>query len=143
MFKEDKIIISMDNISQMLTIIRNAQIAGHKEALVPASKLKLAVTRIMEREGFVESVSSEKTGNWDMIRIRLKYHNVSNTQKLPAIKGLRRISREGQRIYIRNKNIHTVKNRFGIAIISTSRGVMTGEESRKLGLGGEYICEIW
>jgi small subunit ribosomal protein S8 len=133
----------MDTIAEMLTRIRNAQGAGKKEVLVKASKLKLAIANILEKEGFIESVSEEDIDNLKNIRIGLKYYKISNTQKLPAIKQIKRVSKEGQRIYIQNKEIKNVKNKFGIAIISTSKGVMTGAEARKNGLGGEYICEVW
>jgi len=133
----------MDKIAEMLTQIRNAQMAGHNEVLIGASKLKMSIAKILEKEGFVQSVSDENVDNFSKIRISLKYYKVSNTERIPGIKGLRRISKEGQRIYVRNKEIKNVKNRFGISVISTSRGVMTGEEARKLGLGGEYICQVW
>lgn len=133
----------MDTIAEMLTRIRNAQKAGKKEARISASKLKLAIAKILEKEGFVESVSEEVADNFKNIKIVLKYYKISNTQKDPAIKGINRISKEGQRIYIGNKEIRNVKNRYGMAIISTSKGVMTGEEAKKNGLGGEYICEVW
>lgn len=133
----------MDKIADMLTQIRNAQMAGHSEVLMRASKLKLAIAKILEKEGFVNSVKVEKFENNEKIKVILKYHKISNTQKNPAIKGLKRISKGGQRIYVKNKDITKVKNNFGISIISTSRGIMTGEESKKLGLGGEYICEVW
>jgi len=133
----------MDTIAEMLTRIRNAQGAGKKEVLVKASKLKLAIANILEKEGFIESVSEEEVDNLKNIKIGLKYYKISNTQKLPAIKQIKRMSKEGQRIYIQNKDIKNVKNKFGIAIISTSKGVMTGAEARKNGLGGEYICEVW
>lgn len=133
----------MDTTAQMLTKIRNAQMAGHKEVAVKASKLKLAIAKILEKEGFVESISKEQGESFDMIKIGLKYHSISNTKRIPAIRGIKKISREGQRIYLKNKDIHRVKNNYGIAIVSTSKGVMTGKESKKLGLGGEYICEVW
>lgn len=133
----------MDTIAEMLTRIRNAQGAGKKEVLIKASKLKLAIASILEKEGFIESVSEEDVDNLKNIKIGLKYYKISNTQKLPAIKQIKRVSKEGQRIYIQNKDIKNVKNKFGIAIISTSKGVMTGAEARKNGLGGEYICEVW
>lgn len=133
----------LDPISEMLTKIRNAQQAGHKTVSVSASKIKLALAKILEKEGFVEAVSMEKNKNFDDIKIGLKYYPVSNTKKIPAIKGLRRISTEGQRIYVRNKDIKGVKSGYGVAIISTSKGVMTDKESKASKLGGEYICEIW
>jgi small subunit ribosomal protein S8 len=130
----------MDKISEMLTKIRNAQMAGQKEVDIKPSKLRFALAEILEKEGFVENVSREKEG---MIKIALKYHQISPTRKIPAIKGIRKISKAGQRIYIKNKDIRNVKNNYGTAIFSTSKGVMTGSDSRKLGLGGEYICEVW
>lgn len=132
----------MDKISEMLTKIRNAQMAGHAEVRVGYSKLKLALAGILEREGYVLAIHPDKSADPRTIRIVLKYHR-DNAQKVPAISGLKKISRSGQRIYIKHKDIKNVKNKYGIAIISTSKGVMTGEESKKLGLGGEYICEIW
>ena len=133
----------MDKISEMLTKIRNAQMAGHAEVNVDHSKLKLALALILEREGFVEAVHSDKNPEAREIRIVLKYHRENNTKKIPAISGLKKVSHLGQRIYIKNKDIKNVKNKYGVAIISTSKGIMTGEESKKLGLGGEYICEVW
>lgn len=133
----------LDPIAEMLTRIRNAQEAGHKDVAITASKLKFAIAKILEKEGFIEAVSKEKSDDLENLKIELKYYRISNTQNNPAIKGIKRVSREGQRIYVRNKEIKNVKNNFGIAIISTPKGVMTGAEARKLGLGGEYICEIW
>jgi small subunit ribosomal protein S8 len=131
----------MDKIAEMLTKIRNAQIAGHKEVLVKSSKLKFALAEILKKEGFVEDARNEKEAGF--IKIALKYYQESNTRKIPAIKGLKKISKGGQRIYIKSKDIRSVKNNYGTAIISTSKGIMTGDESKKLGLGGEYICEVW
>lgn len=133
----------LDPISEMLTKIRNAQLAEHKTVLISASKIKLALAKILEKEGFVESVSMDKNNNFDYIKIGLKYYPVSNTKKIPAIKGIRRISKEGQRIYIRNKDIRGIRSGYGIAIISTSKGVMTDKESKANKVGGECICEIW
>jgi small subunit ribosomal protein S8 len=132
-----------DPISAMLTKIRNAQMAGHKEVTVSASKLKMALAQILEKEGFVESVAKEAGDSHEILRIKLKYYQKSGTEKLPAIQGIKRVSREGQRIYIKKKTIRPVKNTYGIGIISTSRGVMTDAQSKKMGLGGEYICEVW
>lgn len=132
----------MDKIAEMLTKIRNAQMAGHKEVEIKFSKFKFALAEILKKEGFIEEVSYDKEG-LGAIRIVLKYFQVSNTEKAPAIRGLKKVSKCGQRIYMKSKEIKTVKNDFGISIVSTSKGVMTGSDSRKLGLGGECICEIW
>jgi small subunit ribosomal protein S8 len=133
----------LDPIAEMLTRVRNAQSAGHKEVVFAASKMKLAIANILKKEGFVEAVSKEKNKSFENIKIALKYYKVSNTQKLPAIKGIKRVSKEGQRIYVKSKDIRSVKNNFGISVVSTPKGVMTGFDARKLGLGGEVICEIW
>lgn len=132
----------MDKISEMLTKIRNAQMAGHKEVTIRPSKFKLALAKILEEEGFIKSVSRDKDKE-AAIRIILKYYQISNTEKVSAINGLKKVSKPGQRIYIKSKDIKKVKNKFGIAVISTSKGIMTGEKSRRMGLGGEYICKIW
>ncbi|HHE45869.1 MAG TPA: 30S ribosomal protein S8, partial [Candidatus Moranbacteria bacterium] len=127
----------MDKISEMLTKIRNAQMAGHKEVKIRFSKFKFALAKILEKEGFVESVFQDKNKTEDM-HIVLKYYQISKTQKMPAIKGIKKVSKLGQRIYVKSKDIKKVKNDFGVVVISTSKGVMAGEQSKKMGLGGEY-----
>lgn len=133
----------LDPISDMLTRIRNAQRAGHKEVVMPASKLKLAVAKILEKNEFIELVKTEKNEKLENIRIMLKYNKLDGRQAAPAITEIKRISKEGQRVYVGKDNIRKVRNNFGISIISTSKGVMTGKEARGIGLGGEYICEVW
>lgn len=133
----------LDPIAEMLTRIRNAQGANKESVLVGASNFKLAIAEILKKEGFIESFSREQDDKLAKLKIVLKYYRVSNTKKVPAIREIRRVSREGQRIYLKNKEIKSVKNKFGIAIISTPQGVMTESEARKSGLGGEYICEVW
>ncbi len=132
----------MDKIAEMLTKIRNAQLAGHKEVEIKFSKFKFALAEILQKEGFVETVSKDNEG-FGTIKIGLKYFKISNTEKEPAIRGMKKVSKLGQRIYIKGKEIKDVKNNFGVAIVSTSKGVMTGEQAKKMKLGGEYICEIW
>ena len=132
----------MDKIAEMLTKIRNASLAGHEDVTVGFSGFKLNLAKILEREGFVKSAFGDKN-NARKIRIILKYNKVSGAKKIPAIGGIRKISQSGQRVYIKNKDIKSVRNNFGKAIFSTSKGIMTGEETKKTGLGGEYICEIW
>lgn len=135
----------LDQIADMLTRIRNAQRAGHKEVLIPASRLKLSIAKILEKESFVEKVQKEKTeeGQFENIRIGLKYIQVSPTRKDPAIREIRRMSKQGQRQYVKRDDIRKVKNGYGIAVVSTSKGVMTGKDAYRQGLGGEYICEVW
>ena len=136
--------LSMDSIANMLTSIRNAQRAGHTSVSIPSSRLRLSIARILERKGFVEKVETAAlpTGSSE-IRIELRYRRVSPTELDPAIREIRRVSRSGQRLYVHRNDIRKVKNGFGIAIVSTSKGVMTGAEAYHSGLGGEYICEVW
>ncbi len=133
----------LDPIAEMLTRIRNTQRAGKNEVVVKASNLKLAIAKILEKEGFIESVLKETVDNISNLKITLKYYRISNVKKVPAIKHIGRISKEGQRIYVKNKEIKPVRKNYGIAVISTSKGVMTAAEARKNGLGGEYVCEVW
>lgn len=133
----------LDPIADMLTRIRNAQMAKHKEVSVPFSKLKLSIAKILEQRNFIESVRKEAGEKFPVLKIVLKYDVVSNTEKNPAIREIKRISRQGQRIYVKKTDIKRVKNGYGISIVSTSKGMMTGDKAVKMGLGGEIICEVW
>jgi small subunit ribosomal protein S8 len=128
----------MDKISEMLSAIKNAQAVSKPMIVVPFSNLAYEIIRIMENEGFVEK--SEKKGKKvkKTLEITLKYNN-----NVPAISGLKRISKQGQRIYINYKNIRLVRGGYGFSIISTSKGLMTNKEARKQKVGGELICEVW
>jgi len=134
----------LDPIADMLTRIRNAQQAGHSEVLIPFSKLKMAILNIFQKNRFIASAKQEKDENsgFPVIKVILKYNQVGN-KKVPVIHSLKRISKEGQRIYIKKDDIHKIKNGLGFTIISTSQGVLTSDEAKKKGLGGEVICEIW
>ncbi len=127
-----------DPIADMLTRIRNAQAVSKPEVSVPFSKIKYQILKILEKENFVEKIEKKGRGIKKKIRIVLKYDH-----KLPVISGLKRISKPGQRIYLPAKKIKSVRGGFGIAIVSTSQGLMTDKEARKKKLGGEIICEIW
>jgi small subunit ribosomal protein S8 len=133
----------LDPIADMLTRIRNAQRAGKRQVSLPYSKMKHRLADILLKEGFVEGVAEEKTEKFPELVIVLKYTKVSQTRKNPAINEITRVSKEGCRIYVQNNEIKKVKNGYGIAIISTSQGVMTGGEAYAKGLGGEYICKVW
>jgi small subunit ribosomal protein S8 len=133
----------LDPIADMLTRIRNAQRAKHSEVLVPFSKLKLSIAEILQQRNFIESVKKENEGKFPVLKISLKYEVVSNTEKNPAIREIKRTSRQGQRIYVKKTDIKQVKNGYGISIVSTSKGIMTGDKARRIGLGGEVICEVW
>jgi small subunit ribosomal protein S8 len=136
----------LDPISDMLTRIRNAQKAGHSEVVLPFSKLKFAIAKVLEKENlaeFVEIIKGSENDKIDKIKMVLKYEKIGNNKKIPVITEVTRVSKEGKRIYLKKDEIKKVKNGFGISIVSTSKGVMTGKEARKLGLGGEYVCEVW
>jgi small subunit ribosomal protein S8 len=127
-----------DPISDMLNRIRNAQAVFHPTVEIPFSNLKYEIAKILAKNGFIEKVEKKRRKVKKSIEITLKYEN-----KTPAISGLKRISKPGQRIYSDFRKIKKVKGGYGIAIISTSKGLMTDKEARKQKLGGEVLCEIW
>lgn len=122
----------------MLNRIRNALAVFHSTVDIPFSNLKYEIAKILEREGFIEKAEKKGKKIKKPLKISLKYEN-----KKPAISGLKRISKPGQRIYKSSKEIRKVKGGYGIAIISTSQGLMTDKEARKQKIGGEVLCEIW
>ncbi len=134
----------LDPIADMLTRIRNAQAAGHAKVSVRASKLKYTIAQILEHEGFVARVEKGAAeGEHEMVTLWLKYVQVSLTKKAPAIREITRVSKQGCRIYVKKGEIKKVKNGYGVAIVSTSKGLMTGRDAYRQGLGGEYICKVW
>lgn len=128
-----------DPIADMLTRIRNAIMARHDFVLVPASRVKLSIARILKDEGFVKDYEVLKGKPERVIKIYLKYFD--NNQS--AIAGLERVSKPGLRVYSQKKEIPRVHGGLGIAIISTSKGVRTGQQAWHLGIGGELLCHIW
>ena len=128
-----------DTIADMLTRIRNALIAKHETVEVPASTIKKAIAQIMLDEGYIKGFEVVENGIQKSIRIQLKY----GANKQRVIVGLKRISRPGLRVYARKDEVPKVLNGLGVAIISTSRGMMTDREARKLGVGGEVLAYIW
>jgi small subunit ribosomal protein S8 len=133
-----------DPIADMLTRIRNAVMAGQIVTAMPSSKMKVAIAKILKAEGFVkdyEVVAGEKKDR-KVLRINLKYVGERRLRR-PVLTGLDRISKPGRRIYTSKREIPWVLSGMGIAIISTSKGVMTGREARKMGLGGEIVCKVW
>lgn len=128
-----------DPIADMLTRIRNALTAKHEDVLVPASTVKKAIAEILLDEGYIKSYDIREDGVAKYIHIDLKY----GPNKQRVITGLKRISKPGLRIYARKDQLPKVLNGLGIAIISTSRGIMTDREARKQGVGGEVLAYIW
>ena len=129
-----------DPIADMLTRIRNAQIAKHDAVVLPASNTKKAIAKILLAEGYVKSVDFIDDGLQGNIKIGLKY---VNGKQQPVIAGLKRISKPGLRVYARSEELPKVLGGLGIAIISTSKGVMTDKEARKQMIGGEVLAYIW
>lgn len=128
-----------DPIADMLARIRNAIMVQHSQVLVPNSRIKLAIVRILESEGFIQDYEVTKDRPQAMIRIQLKY----TEDKEPVLTGLQRVSKPGCRVYAGKGEIPWVLSGMGVAILSTSNGVMTGNEARRLGIGGEVLCYIW
>ena len=128
-----------DPIADMLTRIRNAIMARHDFVLVPASRMKLSITRILKEEGFISDYEVLRDKLHRVIKIHLKYSDKNQ----PVLSGLERVSKPGLRVYTQRKEITRVYGGMGIAIISTSTGVMTGQQAWRRGLGGELLCYIW
>jgi len=127
-----------DPIADMLTRIRNAIMADHDYVLVPSSKVKLAIIKILEKEGFIDRYEVLKGNPQTMMKVHLKY-----TDDRPSILGLERASKPGLRVYGGRREIPRVYGGLGITILSTSKGIMTGQEAWRQHLGGEILCYIW
>ena len=133
-----------DPISDMLTRIRNALMAGHTSVAMPSSKMKASIAQILKDEGFVggyEVVEGDKPER-KILRVRLKYVGERRNRR-SVITGMERISRPGRRVYTGKREIPWVLSGLGIAILSTPKGVMTGQNARKIGVGGEVLCKVW
>jgi len=127
-----------DTISDFLTRMRNAAGAKHKTVDTPSSNLKLAVATILKEQGFItgfEKIEDDKQG---VLRVALRYHN-----GLPAIQEVKRISKPGRRVYLPADKLPRVRNGLGVAIVSTSKGVMTDKQARLYNVGGEILCTVW
>lgn len=129
-----------DTISDMLTRIRNANMVKHQIVQIPSTKMSLAITKILEEEGFIEDFESYSENKKKYLLISLKY--IGKSRK-PVICRIERISKPGLRIYSSSKKLPRVLDNLGIAIISTSNGVMTNLKAKELGIGGEILCYIW
>ena len=133
-----------DPISDMLTRIRNAIFAGHNMAALPSSKVKESIAKILQEEGYISSyeIVEGKVAGSKLMRINLKYVGDRRNRR-SVITGLKRISRPGRRVYTGKQEIPWVLSGLGIAILSTPKGVMTGQRARQLGVGGEVLCKVW
>jgi small subunit ribosomal protein S8 len=128
-----------DPIADMLTRVRNASRARHQEVVVPASRTKREIARILVAEGFIADWTEDQVGPGRVIRMTLRYVD----GKVPVVSGLKRISKPGLRVYARKTDIPRVLGGLGIVIVSTSQGIMTGAQARKAQLGGEVLAFVW
>ena len=128
-----------DPIADMLTRVRNASRARHTEVVVPASRTKREIARILKDEGFIAEIAEERAGPSQVLRLTLRYVD----GKVPVVSGLKRVSKPGLRVYASKTEIPRVLGGLGIVIVSTSHGIMTGAQARKAQLGGEVLAYVW
>jgi small subunit ribosomal protein S8 len=131
--------VMTDPIADLLTRLRNANVVKHEIVELPSSTIKKAVANIMLQEGYIKNLEEYSDGAVSMLRLTMKY----GQNKERVITGLRRISKPGLRVYCKTEEIPKVLNGLGVAVISTSKGIVADRDARKLGLGGEVICYIW
>lgn len=128
-----------DSIADMLTRLRNANAARHDHVLVPTSRLKVEIARVLKAEGFIADYQVVERAPQAQLRLQLRY----GPRRTHILTGIRRVSRPGLRIYRKRAEVPQVRGGLGVAILSTSRGIMTDREARRLGVGGEVICYVW
>lgn len=128
-----------DPIADMLTRIRNAVMVRHDSVLVPSSRMKLSIARILREEGFIKNYEVLRVKPQRIIKIELKYDDSSR----PLISGLERVSKPGLRVYVGRNEVPRVRGGLGVAIVSTSKGVVTGHRAWRQGIGGELLCYVW
>ncbi len=128
-----------DPIADMLARLKNAAAIKHPQALMPASKLRVAVARILKDEGYIEKMELTKDKPQPMLRVWLRY----DENRKPVLSGVKRISKPGRRVYAGKAEVPWVRQGLGVAIVSTTQGVMTGSRAKRMGLGGEILCYVW
>lgn len=128
-----------DPIADMLIRIENGLSRGHAAVMVPASRLKADILRVLKAEGFIAGYDREEVDSHPMLKVQLRYLGEGR----PVITKLRRVSKPGKRVYVGRRNLSQVLNGMGLSIVSTPKGVMTDQESRRAGQGGEVLCQVW
>ncbi|MGN0014600.1 MAG: 30S ribosomal protein S8 [Candidatus Gastranaerophilaceae bacterium] len=131
--------MNTDPIADMLTRIRNANIVSHKEVELPSSKLKVELAKLLKEEGYISDYAVKEVGKFKVLNVVLKY----DAQNNPVITNLQRVSKPGLRTYSKAKNIPQVLGGMGIAVVSTSKGLLTDRKARKENVGGEVVCYVW
>ena len=127
-----------DPIADMLARLRNAALARHERTEMPSSKMRVSIAKLLKEEGYVDDVR-ETEGPKPTLTVILRY----GRDRASAIDGTRRVSRPGRRVYVRSDQIPRVRNGYGIAVLSTSSGIISDRQARKMGVGGELLCEVW
>lgn len=127
-----------DPIADLLARLHNAAMVRHPQVVMPASKMRVAIARILKDEGFVDKLEVSRDPQ-PQLKVWLKYDQA----RRPVLSGTRRVSKPGRRVYASKRDIPWVRNGLGVAIVSTTKGVMTGARAKKEGLGGEILCEVW
>lgn len=128
-----------DPIADLLTRIRNANMVRHQKVDIPSSNLKTNIVQVLKQEGFIKNYKVSADNKQGILRVYLKYVN----EKDPVINEITRVSKPGSRVYVNTESIPVVKNGIGIAILSTSKGIMTDASARQAGIGGELLCTVW
>ena len=133
-----------DPIADMLTRIRNSMMSGQAMTAMPCSKIKLEIAKILKEEGYLENfeVAESENQSQKTLRLKIKYFGERRERK-PVITGIERVSRPGRRVYTKKQDIPWVLSGIGVAILSTPKGIMTGQRARQLGVGGEILCKVW
>jgi len=131
-----------DPIGDMLTRVRNAIGVGHTSVALPSSHIKIAIATILKDEGYIQDFEMSQSGERATLRLWLKYSG-ERRNRMPAINGLQRVSKPGRRVYTGKGEIPWVRSGMGIAILSTPKGVITGQQARRLNVGGEVLCYVW
>jgi small subunit ribosomal protein S8 len=129
----------MDTIGDFLTVIRNGVSAGRTTIDVPSSNARVAIAEVLKKTSYINDLKVVKDGKQGIMRVFLNYDDLGR----PKINGLKRMSRPGRRYYVTSKEIPNVRSGYGLAVISTSQGVMSGGEAKKLNVGGELLCTVW
>ena len=130
-----------DPIADMLTRIRNATMVQHRQVVMPTSKMREAIARILKEEGFIQDYDVIQASPQPILRINLKYTQTKRRE--PVITGLKRVSKPGRRVYAGRSDLPWVRSGLGVAIVSTPKGVMTAQQARSLRVGGEVLCYVW
>jgi len=127
-----------DPISDLLVRIQNGLRRRHESVSMPASRLKRELLRVLQNEGYIQGVQADMADGHAVLKVQLRY-----VDEVPVVTGMLRVSKPGRRVYVGIKDIPRVKNGIGVAILSTSKGLMTDQDSRRAGLGGEVLCSVW